>query len=91
MAPSLCSLSLIVYIIASGQVDDLLGRKKTLPPPRVSKPDGSIRGGDNTTPLGGSLPRRSQRPGRKNSLSQRQCVRDQGEPYSNRGFRLWSI
>ena len=51
---------------------------------------GSIRGGDNT-PLGGSLPRRSQRPGRKNSLSQRPCVRDQGEPYSNCGFRLWSI
>ena len=52
---------------------------------------GSQLGGDNTTPLGGSLPRRSQRPGRKNSLSQRPCVRDQGEPYSNRGFRLWSI
>ena len=34
--------------------------------------------GDNTTPLGGSLPRRSQRPERKNSLSQRPCVRDQG-------------
>ena len=48
-----------------------------------SQPDGSIRGGDNKTPLGGSLPRRSQRPGRKNSLSQRPCVRDQGEPYSN--------
>ena len=48
-------------------------------------------GSDNTTPLGGSLPRRSQRPGRKNSLSQRPCVRDQGEPYSNCGFRLWSI
>ena len=91
MAPSLCSLSLIVYIIGSGQVNDLLGGNKTLPPPRVSQPDGSIRGGDNTTPLGGSLPRRSQRPGRKNSLSQRPCVRDQGEPYSNCGFRLWSI
>ena len=91
MAPSLCSLSLIVCIIGSGQVNDLLGGNKTLPPPCVSQPDGSIRGGDNTTPLGGSLPRRSQRPGRKNSLSQRPCVRDQGEPYSNRGFRLWSI
>ena len=42
--------------------------------------DGSIRGGDNTTSLGGSLPRRSQRPGWKNSLSQWPCVRDQGEP-----------
>ena len=51
----------------------------------------NLIGADNTTPLGGSLPRRSQRPGRKNSLSQRPCVRDQGEPYSNRGFRLWSI
>ena len=91
MAPSLCSLSLIVYIIGSGQVNDLLGGNKTLPPPWVSQPNGLIRGGDNTTPLGGSLPRRSQRPGRKNSLSQRPCVRDQGEPYSNRGFRLWSI
>ena len=91
MAPSLCSLSLIVYIIGSGQVNDLLGGNKTLPPPGVSQPDGSIRGGDNTTPLGGSLPRRSQRPGRKNSLSQRPCVPDQGEPYSNCGFRLWSI
>ena len=91
MAPSLCSLSLIVYIIGSGQVNDLLGGNKTLPPPLVSQPDGSIRGGDNTTPLGGSLPRRSQRPGQKNSLSQRPCVRDQGEPYSNCGFRLWSI
>ena len=90
MAPSLCSLSLIVYIIGSGQVNDLLGGNKTLPPPRVSQPDGSIRGGDSTT-LGGSLPRRSQWPGRKNSLSQRPCVHDQGEPYSNRGFRLWSI
>ena len=48
-------------------------------------------GGDNSTLPGGSLPRRSQRPGRKNSLSQRPCVRDQGEPYSNCGFRLWSI
>ena len=57
----------------------------------ITQPDGSIRSGDNTTPLGGSLPRRSQRPGRKNSLSQRPCVRDQGEPYSNRGFRLWSM
>ena len=91
MAPSLCSLSLIVYIIGSGQVNNLLGGNKTLPPPLVSQPDGSIRGGDNTTPLGGSLPRRSQRPGRKNSLSQRPCVRDQGEPYSNCGFPLWSI
>ena len=33
MAPSLCSLSLIVYIIGSGQVNDLLGGNKTLPPP----------------------------------------------------------
>ena len=38
-------------------------------------PNGSTRGGVNTTPQGGSLPRRSQRPGRKNSnLSQRPCV-----------------
>ena len=29
----LCSLSLIVYIIGSGQVNDLLGGNKTLPPP----------------------------------------------------------
>ena len=28
MAPSLCSLSLIVYIIGSGQVNDLLGGNK---------------------------------------------------------------
>ena len=28
-----CSLSLIVYIIGSGQVNDLLGGNKTLPPP----------------------------------------------------------
>ena len=52
---------------------------------------GSIRGGGNTTPLGGSLPRRTQRPGRKNSLSQWPCVRDHSDPYSNLGFRLWSI
>ena len=32
-----------------------------------SQPDGSIRGGANT-PLGGSLPKRGQRPGRKNSF-----------------------
>ena len=91
MAPLLCSLSLIVYIIGSGQVNDLLGGNKTLPPHSVSQPDGPIRGGDNTTPLGGSLPRRSQWPGRKNSLSQWPCVRDQGQPYSNCGFWLWSI
>ena len=29
--------------------------------------------------------------GGKTLLSQRPCVRDQSEPYSNRGFRLWSI
>ena len=45
----------------------LLGENKTLPLPRVSQPDGSIRGGANTTSLGGSLIR-SQRPGRKNSF-----------------------
>ena len=28
--------------------------------------------------------------GKRTLLSQRQCVHDQGEPYSNRGFRLWS-
>ena len=32
MAPSLCSLSLVVYVIGSGQVNDLLGGNKTLPP-----------------------------------------------------------
>ena len=47
-----------------------------------SQPDGSIRGGANKTSQGGSLPRRSQRSGRKTSLSQRLCVRDQGEPYT---------
>ena len=41
-------------------------------------------------PLGGSHPRRSQRPGWKNSLSQWPCVRDPGKPYSNLGFQLWS-
>ena len=88
MANHFCSMSLIVNIIGSGQVNDLLGGHKTLPSPRVSQPDESIWGGDNTPPLGGSLPKKSQWPGRKNSLSQRLCVRDQGEPYSNRGFRL---
>ena len=48
-----------------------------------------IRGGANTTLLGGSLSRRRQRPGRKNSLSQRPCVCYQGEAYNNRGLRLW--
>ena len=47
-----------------------------------SQPDGSIRGGANKTSLGGSLPRRSQRSGRKTSLSQQLCVRDQGKPYT---------
>ena len=84
----ICSLSLIVYIIGSGQVNDLPGGNKTLPLPRVSQPEGSIRGGANTTSLGGSLP--SQWPGRKNSFESRPCVYDQGEPYSNRVFRLWS-
>ena len=66
-----CPLSLIVYIKSSAQVNDLLGVKETLPPPWVSHPDGLLRGGVNTTPLRGSLPRRSQRPGEKTSLSQR--------------------
>ena len=29
--------------------------------------------------------------GGRTLLSQRPCDRDQGEPYSNPGFRLWSI
>ena len=60
-------LSLVVYIMGSGQVSDLLAESKTLPPPQVSQPNGPTRGGVNTTPQGLSLPRRSQRPGRKNS------------------------
>ena len=83
------SLSLIVYINGSVQVNDLLGGNMTLPPPLVSPPDESIRGGATKTLLGGSIPGRSQRPGRKNSLSQRPYVPDQGEACSNRGIRLW--
>ena len=86
-----CSLSLVVYIIGSGHVNDLLGGNKTLRPPEAYQLDGSFRSGTNTTSLGKSLPIRGQRPGRKNSVGQRSCVRDLGEPYSNRGFRLWSI
>ena len=73
-------LSLVVYIMGSGQVSDLLGGNKTLPPPQVSQPNGSTRGGVNTTPQGGSLPRRSQRPGRKNSQleSTAMCFHDPG-------------
>ena len=29
--------------------------------------------------------------GGRTLVCQRPCVRDQGEPYSDRGFRLWSI
>ena len=75
-------LSLVVYIIDSGG-------NKTLPPPQVSQPFGSIRYGVNTSPQGGSLPRRSQRPG-QNSLRQWPCFHDQGEPYCYHGIRLWS-
>ena len=71
----------IVYIIGSGQVNDLLE-----PLPLVSQPDWSIWDGVNTTSLG----RRGQRPGQKSSSSQQPCVRDKGEPYSDCGFRLWS-
>ena len=63
----------------------LAGRKQDAPTSMSLKPDGPIRGGTNTTPLGGN-----QRLWRKNSLSQRLCVRDQGEPYSKPEFRLWS-
>ena len=70
--------SVIVYVIGSGQVNDLLGGNETLTPPWVSQPDGSIRNDVNTIP------------GRKSSLSQRPCVRDQGESYRNRGFQQWS-
>ena len=91
MAQSLSILESDCLYARSGQVIDLLGGNRTLPPPWVSQPDGSIRGGDNTTPLVGSLPIRSQRPGRKNSLSQRPCVRDQGEPHSNRGLAVVNI
>ena len=51
-------------------------------------PFGSVRDSVNITSQGGSLPRRNQRPGRKNALSQRPCVRDQGEPYCYHGIRL---
>ena len=72
MALSLCSLSLIVYIIGSGQVNDLMGGNRRSHLHESPNPMGQL-GGDNTTPLGGSLPRRSQRPGRKNSESTAMC------------------
>ena len=76
-------------MIGSGQVRDLLGGNKMLPPPRVSQHDGSIRVVLTQLQWAEVFLEEVKCQGGRTFLSQRPCVCDQGEPYSTRGFRLW--
>ena len=62
---------------------------KTLPPPGVFQPDGS-NGVVLTQHHWAEVFLEVNSQGKRTLLSQWPCARDQGEPYSNRGFRLWS-